>query len=43
MDKIYKVSFVTSQGVAENYGKNRRDLEIKAVEAIKIYLESHKP
>lgn len=43
MDKIYKVSFVTSQGVPEKYGSHRTDLEIKAVEAMEIYLKENNP
>jgi hypothetical protein len=26
-EKIYKTAFVTSQGVAEKFGKNRKDLD----------------
>ena len=42
-DKIYKVSFVTSQGVPEKYGTNRRDLKIYAVQAMKTFLKSNNP
>jgi 5'-nucleotidase len=37
-DKTYKVSFVTTQGVAKKYGKNRKEHPQKAVEAMKTYL-----
>lgn len=40
--KTYKVSFVTSQGVPEKLGKNRRDLEIKVVDAIELYLKANR-
>ena len=40
-NKIYKAAFVTSQGVPEKLGNNRKDLEIKAVEAIEKYLEGN--
>lgn len=36
--KTYKVSFVTTQGVAKKYGKNRKKHSHKAVEAMKAYL-----
>ncbi len=38
----YKVSFVTTQGVAKKYGSNREELNIKAVEAMKNYLNKIK-
>lgn len=38
-EKIYKAAFVTSLGVAEKIGKNRIDLNIKAVEAMEQYLK----
>lgn len=38
-NKIYKAAFVTSQGVPEKLGKNRKDLEIKAVDAMEAYLK----
>lgn len=37
-DVVYKVAFVTEQGVPKELGKNRVDLEIKAVEAMVLYL-----
>jgi 5'-nucleotidase len=40
-DKTYKVSFVTTQGVAKKYGKNRKEHPQKAVEAMKAYLKEH--
>jgi 5'-nucleotidase len=36
--KTYKVSFVTTQGVAKKYGKNRKEHSQKAVEAMKAFL-----
>lgn len=41
MNKIYKVSFVTTQGVAKKYGKNRKEHSQKTVEAMKAYLKAH--
>lgn len=41
LTKTYQVAFVTVQGVPENYGINRKDLKIKAVEAMKDYLLSN--
>lgn len=41
MDKTYTVSFVTTQGVAKKYGKNRKKHTQKAVEAMKTYLKQN--
>ena len=41
VEKSYKVGFVTMQGVAKKYGKNRKKLDKNAVEAIKDYLKQH--
>lgn len=38
-EKIYKVSFVTTQGVALKYGKNRKKHSQNAIEAMKAYLK----
>ncbi len=40
-DRIYKVAFVTSQGIPEKYGTNRHHLNVKAVDAMKAYLQRH--
>ena len=37
-DTYYKVSFVTTQGVPPNLGRNRKNLKIHAVEAMKNFL-----
>ena len=42
-DKTYTAAFVTEQGVPEKYGTNRRDLNIKAIDALKKYLEKNSP
>ena len=34
-DRTYTVAFVTEQGVPKKYGKNRRELDIAAVDALK--------
>ena len=41
-DKTYTAAFVTEQGVPKKFGKNRRDLEIKAIESLKAYFTKHK-
>jgi len=41
MDKTYRVSFITIQGVPKKYGKNRIEHPPKAVEAMKMYLKVH--
>jgi sulfur-oxidizing protein SoxB len=41
-DKIYRVAFVTEQGVPQKYGHNRRALDILAIDALKNYLAKHK-
>ncbi|MGW1456132.1 bifunctional metallophosphatase/5'-nucleotidase [Salegentibacter agarivorans] len=40
-EKTYKVSFVTTQGVASKYGKNRKKCDKNAVEAMKDYLKEN--
>jgi len=42
-DKIYEASFVTTQGIPAKYGKNRKNLDIKAVQALKDYVKSNSP
>lgn len=41
--KTYKASFVTTQGIPAKYGKNRKNLEINAVEALREYIEKNSP
>ena len=41
--KTYTVAFVTEQGVPKKYGVNRRDLDVKAIDALKNYLEKNSP
>lgn len=40
-DKFYKAAFVTMQGVPEKFGKNRQDMDIRAVEAMENYLKKN--
>jgi sulfur-oxidizing protein SoxB len=40
-DRMYQVAFVTSQGVPEKLGKNRKDTDIKTVEALKRFCLKH--
>lgn len=42
LERTYKVAFVTEQGVPERYGRNRRTLELKAIPALRRYLERGK-
>jgi 2',3'-cyclic-nucleotide 2'-phosphodiesterase (5'-nucleotidase family) len=41
--KTYTTCFVTAQGVPAHYGINRHDLDIKAIDALKQYLDNHDP
>ena len=40
-DRIYPAAFVTTQGVPERYGRNRRDLDLHAIDALKRYCAAH--
>ena len=40
-DGTYTAAFVTTQGVPKKYGRNRRDLEIHAIDALKHYMTKH--
>lgn len=42
MDEIYQAAYVTSQGVPDDYGKNKKQLDVHAVEALQKYLSSNK-
>ena len=42
-NKTYHVAFVTQQGVGRKYGSNRKELKIKAIEALCNYLETNSP
>lgn len=37
-ERTYKVAFVTQQGVPEKFGKNRTNMDVRAVDALKAYL-----
>jgi sulfur-oxidizing protein SoxB len=41
-EQIYLVAFVTSQGVPEKFGTNRKETTIKTVDALKQYCLNHK-
>ncbi|NIQ07213.1 MAG: bifunctional metallophosphatase/5'-nucleotidase [Candidatus Korarchaeota archaeon] len=41
--KKYKAVFITSQGVPVKYGDHRKDLNIRAVEALSTYLRENSP
>ncbi len=42
-DKSYRAAFITSQGVPEKYGTERKDLDIRAIEAMKNYIRENSP
>jgi hypothetical protein len=39
----YPTAFVTEQGVAKKYGRNRQKHTVKSIEALKAYLARHSP
>lgn len=39
-DYNYKVAFVTAQGVPKKFGRNRQDLPVKAIAALRSYFQS---
>jgi S-sulfosulfanyl-L-cysteine sulfohydrolase len=41
--KRYKAAFVTDQGVPAKYGENRQKLDLKAVDALRAYLQKNSP
>ncbi len=40
-DKVYKAVYVTSQGVPKKYGRNRKYLDIHAIDALKNYIKDN--
>jgi sulfur-oxidizing protein SoxB len=40
-EKTYQAAFVTSQGVPENFGKNRKHIAFRTIEALKQYCLKH--
>lgn len=42
-DEIYRTVFVTSQGVPTKYGTNREKLDVRAIEALRRYLQRESP
>ncbi|MEF8875049.1 MAG: bifunctional metallophosphatase/5'-nucleotidase [Candidatus Thermoplasmatota archaeon] len=42
-DKTYRAAFITSQGIPEKYGTDRKDLDIRAIEAMKNYIRENSP
>ncbi|TXT57593.1 MAG: Bifunctional metallophosphatase/5'-nucleotidase [Candidatus Thorarchaeota archaeon] len=40
--KTYQACFVTTQGIPERYGSERRDLDIDAIEALRLFLDEKK-
>lgn len=43
ISRTYHAAFVTEQGVARKYGRQRSELNIHAVEAMQAYLAKHNP
>ena len=39
-DQRHKVAFVTAQGVPQKFGRDRQDLSIKAIAALRSYFQS---
>lgn len=42
-DKTYRVAFVTAQGVPGKYGRNRHDLDVRAIDALRSYFAEKSP
>ena len=42
-DKYYSAAFVTPQGVAQKYGRNRENQSERIIDAMRTYLSSHHP
>lgn len=42
-ERLYRVAFVTEQGVPRGFGRNRRDLDIRAVDALRRLFEEQSP
>ena len=43
MTRIYQAAFVTQQGVAQKYGRNRSEMSMHAIGAMREYLAKHDP
>lgn len=42
-DQVYRAAYLSEQAVAANYGRNRQDLSQSTHDAMRAYLEKHKP
>lgn len=42
-ERTYTAAFVTEQGVPKKYGRNRRNLEVKAIDALRDHLKKNHP
>ncbi|MEM4196347.1 MAG: 5'-nucleotidase C-terminal domain-containing protein, partial [Methanothermobacter sp.] len=42
-DRTYTAVYVTSQGVPSRYGDNHEEMDIRAVEALREYVEKNSP
>lgn len=41
-ERVYKVAFVTEQGVPKKFGRNRQALSVRAIDALRVFL-AHQP
>lgn len=42
-EKTYRAAFVTTQGIPARYGRDRKDLDIDAISALKRYVQNNDP
>ncbi len=42
-ERVYFAAFITEQGVPAKYGRERKHLDVRAVDALKAYLAKHRP
>lgn len=40
-ERVYHATFVTTQGVSPEYGKERKNLDVHAIDALKDYVQKH--
>ena len=40
-ERTYRCAFVTAQGVPRKYGRNRADLPVRAIDALRSWLTQH--
>ncbi|MDP3163512.1 MAG: 5'-nucleotidase C-terminal domain-containing protein, partial [Reyranella sp.] len=42
-ERLYRCAFVTTQGVPVKFGRNRTNLEVSAIDALRAWLADHVP